>query len=129
MKQQLTTRQAQILETLNLKVSDFEELNTNQIQNLVNSKYLEYQNNLKQIACANTFPVIINKNPTAIVEHEATAGKISQDTLLYIQSRGLTEENAVSMIVAGYCQDIFVNLPFEFAVEAKNLLQMKIEGF
>ena len=64
----------------------------------------------------------------AIVEHEATTSKISDDQLFYCRSRGIGEEDAVSMIVDGFCKQVFRELPMEFAVEAKKLLEVSLEG-
>ena len=77
---------------------------------------------------AHTFPYIEVKNPTAQLEHEATTSKISEDQLFYCRSRGLTEEDAVSMIVNGFCKEVFNELPMEFAVEAQKLLSLSLEG-
>ncbi len=77
---------------------------------------------------AHTFPYIEVKNPTAIVEHEATTSKISDDQLFYCRARGISEEDAVSMIVDGFCRQVFRELPMEFAVEAKKLLEVSLEG-
>ena len=77
---------------------------------------------------ANTFPYIEVKNPTAKIEHEATTSKISEDQLYYCRQRGLSEENAVSMIVNGFCKEVFRELPMEFAVEAQKLLSVSLEG-
>ena len=77
---------------------------------------------------AHTFPYIEVKNPDAIVEHEATTSKISDDQLFYCLSRGIAEEDAVSMIVDGFCKQVFKELPMEFAVEAKKLLEVSLEG-
>jgi Fe-S cluster assembly protein SufB len=77
---------------------------------------------------ANTFPYIDVKNPTAKVEHEATTSKIGEDQLFYFQSRGIPTEEAVSMIINGFCKDVFQQLPMEFAVEATKLLGLKLEG-
>ena len=77
---------------------------------------------------AHTFPYMEVKNPTAIVEHEATTSKISDDQLFYCLSRGIGEEDAVSMIVDGFCKQVFRELPMEFAVEAKKLLEVSLEG-
>ena len=68
------------------------------------------------------------KHPTAIVEHEATTSKISDDQMFYCRSRGISEEDAVSMIVDGFCKSVFRELPMEFAVEAKKLLEVSLEG-
>ncbi|QRN55772.1 Fe-S cluster assembly protein SufB [Dyella caseinilytica] len=77
---------------------------------------------------AHTFPYMEVKNPSAIVEHEATTSKISDDQLFYCLSRGIGEEDAVSMIVDGFCKQVFRELPMEFAVEAKKLLEISLEG-
>ena len=77
---------------------------------------------------ANTFPYIEVKNPTAKMEHEATTSKISDEQLHYCRSRGLSEEDAVSMIVNGFCKEVFNELPMEFAVEAQKLLSISLEG-
>jgi len=77
---------------------------------------------------ANTFPYIQVQNPTAKVEHEATTSKIGEDQLFYFLSRGIATEEAVSMIINGFCKDVFQQLPMEFAVEATKLLGLKLEG-
>lgn len=77
---------------------------------------------------AHTFPYIEVKHPEAIVEHEATTSKISDDQLFYCRSRGIGEEDAVSLIVDGFCKQVFKELPMEFAVEAKKLLEVSLEG-
>lgn len=77
---------------------------------------------------ANTFPYIEVKNKTASVEHEASTSKISEDQLFYCKQRGISAENAVSMIVNGFCKEVFKNLPMEFAVEATKLLGVSLEG-
>ncbi|MCF6251850.1 MAG: Fe-S cluster assembly protein SufB [Methylococcaceae bacterium] len=77
---------------------------------------------------AHTFPYIEVKQPTAQVEHEATTSKISEDQLFFCQQRGLSAEDAVSMIVNGFCKEVFKELPMEFAVEAQALLGISLEG-
>jgi Fe-S cluster assembly protein SufB len=77
---------------------------------------------------AHTFPYIESKNPAAIVEHEAMTSKISDDQLFYLKTRGLSAEDAVSMIVNGFCKEVFKELPMEFAVEAQKLLNVSLEG-
>ena len=77
---------------------------------------------------AHTFPYMEVKNATAIIEHEATTSKISEDQLFYCRQRGISEEDAVNMIVNGFCKDVFKQLPMEFAVEAQNLLNVSLEG-
>jgi Fe-S cluster assembly protein SufB len=77
---------------------------------------------------ANTFPYITVKNPTAVVEHEATASKVSEEQLFYLQARGFSQEEAVKLIINGYCDEVFKQLPMEFAIEAGRLLELKLEG-
>ena len=77
---------------------------------------------------AHTFPYVEVKNPTATIEHEATTSKIGEDQLFYCRQRGLSEEDAVSMIVNGFCKEVFRELPMEFAVEAQKLLGISLEG-
>ncbi|MCB8890146.1 Fe-S cluster assembly protein SufB [Vreelandella malpeensis] len=77
---------------------------------------------------AHTFPYQEIGNSTAKIEHEATTSKIGEDQLFYCQSRGISEEDAVSMIVNGFCKDVFQELPMEFAVEAEALLNVTLEG-
>lgn len=77
---------------------------------------------------ANTFPTIEVRNKTAVVEHEASTSKINAEQLFYLKSRGLSEEQGVSLILHGFCREVFKELPLEFAVEAVKLLEMKLEG-
>lgn len=77
---------------------------------------------------ANTFPYVEVQNNTAQIGHEATTSKISSDQLFYLQSRGLDTEYAVSLLINGFCKEVFKKLPMEFAVEAVKLLEMKLEG-
>ena len=77
---------------------------------------------------AHTFPYIEVKNKTAQIEHEATTSKIADDQLFYCRQRGISEEDAVSMIVNGFCKQVFQHLPMEFAVEAQKLMEVSLEG-
>lgn len=77
---------------------------------------------------AHTFPYIEVRNPSAQVEHEATTSKIGDDQIFYLKQRGLSEEDAVNMIVNGFCKEVFGELPMEFAVEAQALLAVSLEG-
>jgi Fe-S cluster assembly protein SufB len=77
---------------------------------------------------AHTFPYVEVKNPTATVEHEASTSKISEDQLFYCLQRGISQEDAINMIVSGFCKSVFKELPMEFAVEAQNLLAVTLEG-
>jgi Fe-S cluster assembly protein SufB len=77
---------------------------------------------------ANTIPTMEIKNSTAVVEHEATTSKISAEQIFYLNSRGVDGEGAVSLIINGFCKDVFKQLPLEFSVEAVKLLEMKLEN-
>ena len=77
---------------------------------------------------ANTFPSIEVRNPTALVEHEASTSKIGADQLFYLATRGIDTEGAISLLINGFCKEVFKKLPLEFSVEAVRLLEMKLEG-
>jgi Fe-S cluster assembly protein SufB len=77
---------------------------------------------------AHTFPYMDTRTPHVMVEHEATTSKIGEDQLFYLRQRGISEEDAVSMVVNGFCRDVFKELPMEFAVEARRLLEVSLEG-
>ena len=77
---------------------------------------------------ANTYPTIEVKNKTATIEHEATTSKINADQIFYFKSRGIGEEEAISLVLNGFCREVFKELPLEFAVEAVKLLEMKLEN-
>lgn len=79
-------------------------------------------------AGAHTFPYLEVRNPTAVIEHEASTSRISAEQLFYLQSRGIDEEHAISMLVHGFCDEVFRMLPLEFAEEAVKLLEMKLEN-
>src|SRR4029079_5892767 len=77
---------------------------------------------------AHTFPYIEVRNPSAQVEHEASTSKVGEDQIFYCNQRGISTEDAVSMIVNGFCKEVFRELPMEFAVEAQKLLAVNLEG-
>ena len=77
---------------------------------------------------AHTFPYIEVKNHTAKVEHEATTSRVADDQIFYCRQRGMSEEDAVGLIVNGFCKEVFKQLPMEFAVEAQKLLAVSLEG-
>jgi len=77
---------------------------------------------------AHTFPYIDVRNSSAIMEHEASTSKIGEDQIFYCKQRGLSNEDAVNMIVNGFCKEVFKELPMEFAVEAQRLLGISLEG-
>ena len=78
---------------------------------------------------ANTFPYIEVGNSTSNVEHEASTSKMNEEQLFYFQSRGISQEDAINMIVNGFCKDVIKELPLEFAVEAQKLLNVKTRKF
>lgn len=100
------------------------------LPNATNARnYTQCDSLLLSTTCgAHTFPNIEVKNPTATVEHEASTSKIGEDQLFYCRQRGLTTEDAISMIVNGFCKQVFKELPMEFAVEAQKLLEVSLEG-
>ena len=77
---------------------------------------------------AHTFPYIDVQSPSAQMEHEASTSKIGEDQIFYCNQRGIETEDAVSMIVNGFCKEVFNELPMEFAVEARKLLEISLEG-
>ena len=77
---------------------------------------------------AHTFPYIEVRNTSSQVEHEASTSKVGEDQIYYCRQRGLSAEDAVSMIVNGFCREVFKELPWEFAVEARKLLNVTLEG-
>ena len=77
---------------------------------------------------AHTLPVIENRNTTSHIEHEATTSRISEEQLFYLEQRGLSSEDAASLIVNGFCKTVLQHLPLEFAVEARKLLNVSLEG-
>ena len=77
---------------------------------------------------AHTFPYIDVQNPTSRMEHEASTSKIGEDQIFYCNQRGIDTEDALSMIVNGFCKEVFNELPMEFAVEARKLLEISLEG-
>ena len=77
---------------------------------------------------ANTFPYIYVENLTSQIEHEASISKIGEEQIFYFLQRGIDFEKALSLIISGFCRDVFVELPMEFALEADKLLSLKLEG-
>jgi Fe-S cluster assembly protein SufB len=77
---------------------------------------------------ANTFPYIDVGNKSASLEHEASTSKMNEEQIFYLQTRGLSKEDAINMIVNGFCKDVFQELPLEFAAEAQKLLALKLEN-
>ena len=77
---------------------------------------------------AHTIPVMVSSNETAAIEHEATTSKISEEQLFYAMQRGLSSEEAVGLIVNGFCREVMQRLPLEFAIEAQKLIGIQLEG-
>jgi Fe-S cluster assembly protein SufB len=77
---------------------------------------------------ANTFPYIETANHSSQVEHEASTSKMNEEQLFYLQSRGIAREDAINLVVNGFCRDVISELPLEFAVEAQKLLTLKLEN-
>ena len=77
---------------------------------------------------ASTYPYLDIRNSTSIVEHEATISKISEDQLFYLLQRGISIEQSISLLISGFCKEVFTKLPMEFATEADKLLSLKLEG-
>ena len=77
---------------------------------------------------AHTFPYLDINNSTAQIEHEATTSKVGEDQIFYLNQRGISTDDAIGLIVNGYCKDVFKELPMEFAVEAQKLLSISLEG-
>jgi hypothetical protein len=119
----LTEREKQILLILDIRAQDYSDKLI--LREAIIQRYKSYVDT--QRIQSNTVVDIEVDNEDSIVEHEAVTGKISEQILYYLMSRGLDEDKAVSMFVSGYFREVFVNLPFEFAVEAKKLVEMKIE--
>jgi Fe-S cluster assembly protein SufB len=83
---------------------------------------------LSSSSLASTFPYLDSSDSTSIIEHEATISKISEEQLFYLIQRGLTEDQAISLLINGFCKEVFTMLPLEFATEVENLLSLKLEG-
>jgi Fe-S cluster assembly protein SufB len=83
---------------------------------------------LGSLCGAHTFPYLDVRNPTATVEHEACTTKIGEDQIFYCNARGISTQDAINMIVNGFCKEVFRELPMEFAVEAQKLLGVSLEG-
>jgi uncharacterized protein YjaZ len=123
-----TPKDIQILEKIGLDLKQIEGLNKEKLKSKIEKQYQIYLQKFKNQSIANTYPTIESSNPTAQIEHEASTGKISEQIMYYLQSRGLSSEECVSLIISGFCGEILQNLPFEFAMEARELLKVSMEG-
>ncbi|MCL4164396.1 UNVERIFIED_CONTAM: hypothetical protein GTU68_060580, partial [Idotea baltica] len=81
-----------------------------------------------QNSVANTYPTLVSNNSSSLIEHEATTSKISEDQIFYCQQRGIKIEDSISMIINGFCNDVFKKLPLEFAVEVQKLVEVSLEN-
>jgi SUF system FeS cluster assembly, SufBD len=123
--------EAKYLETLveiGLDLTKLNDLDGKQLRIAIEKQYKIYVANYQTKPIANTYPTIESNNATAQIEHEASTGKISEQIMFYLQSRGLNAEECVSLVVSGFCGEILQNLPFEFAMEARELLKVSMEG-
>ena len=92
------------------------------------SNYTKCDSLMLQDSRALTIPYVTSQNDTATVEHEASAGKISEEQMYYLATRGFSEDDAMNLVVNGFCKDVFQKLPLEFAAEANKLLSVTLEG-
>ena len=123
-----TTKDLQILEEIGFNLSLVEVLGKKELKIAIEKQYQVYLQKVQTKPIANTYPTIESSNPTAQIEHEASTGKISEQIMFFLQSRGLNAEECVSLVVSGFCGEILQNLPFEFAMEARELLKVSMEG-
>ena len=124
----LSKKDLQILQQIGLDLTLVGLLENEQLKLEIQKQYQIYVNNYNRKPIANTYPIIESSNPTAQIEHEASTGKISEQIMFYLQARGLSSEQCVSLVVSGFCGEILQNLPFEFAMEARELLKVSMEG-
>ena len=120
--QDLTARQVEILSELGLAISDFDYLEYDQIDTLIDTKFEAYLHQNQNRSTSNAIPTIQTKNTSAIIEHEASIGKVSDDAISYLYSRGFDQQQATSVIISGECREVLAHLPLEFAVEARKLI-------
>jgi SUF system FeS cluster assembly, SufBD len=124
----LTTKDLNLLKEIALDLNLIDNLSKEELKMAIEKQYEIYVTNYNRKPIANTYPMIESSNPTAQIEHEASTGKISEQIMFYLQSRGLSGEECVSLVVSGFCGEILQNLPFEFAMEARELLKVSMEG-
>ncbi len=123
----LTKEDLQILEDIGLDLNLTEALDKIELKTAIEQQYQVYLQKIQIKPIANTYPTIESSNSTAQIEHEASTGKISEQIMFYLQSRGLNPEECISLVVSGFCGEILQNLPFEFAMEARELLKVNME--
>jgi Fe-S cluster assembly scaffold protein SufB len=121
---ELTKREREILEILKIDPSNF--VNQKDLVDKIKSSYKEYQITISKPS-SSAIPKIIVGNKTSIVEHEASVGKVSEKQLFYLRTRGLDQNSAISLIITKSFSEILDNLPLEFAIEARKLIEMNLE--
>ena len=130
----LNSQDIQKLLTIGITTQQIQILDSTELTDLIQKQYSKYLSNrlliepIDNYSTANTYPTIICANPNSSIEHEASTSKINEQILFFLQSRGLSMEQSVSLVVSGFCDEVMSNLPFEFAVEAKKLLEINMEG-
>ena len=124
----LNIKDLHILEEIGLDVNLINTLDKEELKIAIEKQYQVYLQKVQTKPIANTYPTIESSNPTAQIEHEASTGKISDSIMFYLQSRGLNNEECMSLVVSGFYGEILQNLPFEFAMEARELLKVSMEG-
>jgi SUF system FeS cluster assembly, SufBD len=124
----LTKQDLQILSKIGFDLDLIQNLCAADLKQKIQEQYAGYCSNYHHKPIANTYPTIESSNSTAQIEHEASTGKISEQIMFYLESRGLSSEECVSLVVSGFCGEILQNLPFEFAMEARELLKVSMEG-
>jgi SUF system FeS cluster assembly, SufBD len=117
-----------ILKLIGISPDQIDYLSKAKLKQLIKFRYSQYSKEQKPKPIANTYPIIQSSNSTAQIEHEASTGKISDQTMYYLESRGLGASEAVSLVVSGFCGEVLQKLPFEFALEARELLKISMEG-
>ena len=121
---ELTKREKEILEIL--EIDNNKVTNQTEIIELIQKNYSKYKKNLAKPS-SSAIPKIIVGNKTSIIEHEASVGKVSEKQLFYLQTRGLDQNAAISLIITKNFSEILGNLPLEFAIEARKLIEMNLE--
>jgi Fe-S cluster assembly protein SufB len=122
--QELTKREKEILEILNIDLSHIGD--QTEIAELIQKNYTKYKKNLARPS-SSAIPKIIVGNITSTVEHEASVGRVSEKQLFYLRTRGLDQNAAISLIITKNFSEILSNLPLEFAIEARKLIEMNLE--
>ena len=120
---EFSKREKEILEVLGINLIDFDDKNKFTIE--IKKKYLIYKKNQSKPS-SSAIPKIIVNNKTSTVEHEASVGRVSEKQLFYLRTRGLSNDSAISLFITKNFSEILSNLPLEFAIEAKKLIEMNL---